>query len=194
MLTPARFLQWHFGIYHQADSCSGWCFVAHKEALSGTNTTQREQGQPSSLEERALTHFWVSAELCLLHQPYRDFTTRGKGTSACDTEFFIVVNFHGCSQPQASMAQICCLLVIPGQAMSGLDLQVYSNSINKEPTFISCQRKEPGRLQLVLILAHICRRDLSFQPRNLACMSVTFYRRHEIDYNPCDTTVLFKPI
>lgn len=95
---------------------------------------------------------------------------------------------------QTSMAQICCLLVIPKQAMAGLDLQVYSNSINNKPPFTSCQRGEPGRLQLVIILAYICRRDFLFQPRNLSWISVSFYRRYDIDFNPCDATVLFKRI
>lgn len=54
----------------------------------------------------------------------------------------------------------------------------FCDSINNKLIFHSCQTKEPERLKLTLILAHICRMHLSFQLSSLACVQISFYRRH----------------
>lgn len=178
---------WHRS---QTDVWSGWCFVAHKEALSGTSPT------------------WAAT--ALLPRGRRRAHCRTSAfqlTSACSTSSVEVLpperkapqpmtyNYYSGSlpwlQPATGQHGIDPLFGVgPGQVRSGLGLQVFSDSVNNKLIFSSCQTKEPGRLKLTLISAvNICRKDLSFQLSNLACIPVFFYRRHYIACIPWILTI-----
>lgn len=151
---------WHFS---QTDIWPGWCFVAHKEALSGTSPTRAGTALlPRGRKRRACCRT-SALQLTSACSASSQEVTWEKGTPAHDTQLFTVVAYHGCSQPWASMEEIHCSLVGPGQVRSGSGLQAFCDSINNTLIFSSCQTKEAGRLKLTLILAHICRRDSSSQ-------------------------------
>lgn len=151
-----------FWRFSQTDIWSGWCFVAHKEALSETSPTWAGTALFPKGGRRACCRTSALELTSACPTSSREVTWE-KGTPAHDTQLFTVVAYHGCSQPWACMAQVHCSLVGPGQVRSGSGLQVLYDSVNNKLIFSSCQRKQPVRLKLTLILAHIYRRDLSFQ-------------------------------
>lgn len=154
----------------QPDIWSGWCFVAPKEALSGTALLPKRRRKA------------------------RRQTSAFQLTSSCSTSSLEglaperqapQLMTHNYLQWQLTMAAAIrgqawhrsTLLVGPEHVRSGLGLQVFSDSINKKLFFSSCQTKEPSRLNLTLILAHNCRRDLSFQTQEPCLHSSIFLQK-----------------